>query len=503
MRKYFCYITGRHASRFSLICVTIYALITFTGIVNHEPWRDEAQAWLIARDLSLSEMFRQMAYEGTPGLWHLLIFPLAKLGFPYIAQSIIHWLLAIAAVYIFINYAPFSKILKVLFVFSYYMFFEYVIIARNYNLSLLLLFAMAAVHHKRYEQPLVYAGLIFGLFNANLFSFGAAAAMAVLYITDRKGSLIEKKYLFSLLIIAIGAFFAVWQLSGGANAMVYQPNGIYLLQTAIQQVTVPIYGFADALLPVEKASGLPATLLWIVVSLFFVLPLLRKTQVLFFLIAAYGSISLIFMCVYTGHFRHHGFYLMFLLMAYWLAHYYQDNRWVRLSNRASLINLLHKSRNMYHYCIFMLGVFLLISWVKTANSYLDEYRYNFSGAEEIAHYIKVNNLQDRIIVGYDATKASAILPYFPGKKLWYPEFGNYQSYITWDKQFKENADILSAKDAIAQAKEIGDSADVYILFSNNVILDEDDLQQLELFYANKIPVFWAQDEVYSLYKLKK
>lgn len=493
----------RMNERLSIICVSVYALITFSGIVYHEPWRDEAQAWLIARDLGLVDVFRQMADEGTPGLWHLIIFPLAKLGFPYMAQSIIHWLFAVAAVYIFVNYAPFPRMVKILFVFSYYMIFEYAIIARNYNLSILLLFVMAAVHQKRYERPLLYACLLAGLFNANVFSFGAAAALAALFIADRKGSLYGRKYFFSLLLIMTGAVLCVWQLSGGHNAMVYRPKGLYLWQTIIQQIATPINAFADALFPVARLDSVPAALLWTVLLLFFVLPLLRKKQALFFLATAYGSISLIFMSIYTGHYRHHGFYLIYLVTAYWLADYYQDGRWGRLPVRLSLINLLNKSRYAYHCCILALSIFLLISWVKAADSYIDEYRYNFSGAEEIARFIKANNLQNSTIIGYEADKTSAILPYFPGKKLWYPEYQNYQSYIIWNEQYKENRAILSAKDAIAQAAAIGGDADVLILLSNNVSLDEDDLQHLELLYANNIQVFWAQDEVYSLYRLKK
>src|SRR4051812_40575150 len=48
----------------------------------HEPWFDEAQAWLIARDATLWEILGRMSYEGSPPLWHLLLAPLAKAGAP-------------------------------------------------------------------------------------------------------------------------------------------------------------------------------------------------------------------------------------------------------------------------------------------------------------------------------------------------------------------------------------------------------------------------------------
>ncbi len=60
-----------------LLCVSVLAW-------RHEPWADEAQAWLIAKDSSVLNLFlNQLRYESTPGLWHLLLMPFAKLGAPY------------------------------------------------------------------------------------------------------------------------------------------------------------------------------------------------------------------------------------------------------------------------------------------------------------------------------------------------------------------------------------------------------------------------------------
>ena len=60
----------------------VYVLFNLSFILCHESWRDEAQAWLLARELSIPELFAQMSCEGHPCLWHLLLMPLAKLGLP-------------------------------------------------------------------------------------------------------------------------------------------------------------------------------------------------------------------------------------------------------------------------------------------------------------------------------------------------------------------------------------------------------------------------------------
>ena len=51
---------------------------------HHEPWLDESQAWLIARDSSLGQLLvERVRYEGTPGIWHLLLWLCIRLGLPF------------------------------------------------------------------------------------------------------------------------------------------------------------------------------------------------------------------------------------------------------------------------------------------------------------------------------------------------------------------------------------------------------------------------------------
>ena len=47
---------------------------------HHEMWRDEIQAWLLARDsASVFELFAHLKYEGHPGIWHLCLMPLTRI----------------------------------------------------------------------------------------------------------------------------------------------------------------------------------------------------------------------------------------------------------------------------------------------------------------------------------------------------------------------------------------------------------------------------------------
>ena len=51
-----------------ILTVILLSYLIFNGILlaGHELWRDEANVWLIARELSISELFAQIRFQGHP-----------------------------------------------------------------------------------------------------------------------------------------------------------------------------------------------------------------------------------------------------------------------------------------------------------------------------------------------------------------------------------------------------------------------------------------------------
>lgn len=89
------------------IIIMGFTLLSLLLLFNHEPWRDEAQAWLLARDsISIRALLGQMGYEGTPALCHLILYLPAQLGLPYRAMFIIHFLIILTAIITFMRHAP-------------------------------------------------------------------------------------------------------------------------------------------------------------------------------------------------------------------------------------------------------------------------------------------------------------------------------------------------------------------------------------------------------------
>ena len=149
------------------LCLAAYALLAAVTSLRHEPWADEAQSWLLARDSSLGHLWGTLLhYEGTPGLWQTLIHALIRLGLPHSAYSFVSAILALAAVYVLLRYSPLPLYIRILLPFSYYLCYQYAVIARSYALIAPLLFIIAAIYTqgaRRLAWMTVLLGLLAGV----------------------------------------------------------------------------------------------------------------------------------------------------------------------------------------------------------------------------------------------------------------------------------------------------------------------------------------------------
>jgi hypothetical protein len=137
-----------------VFALAAYAVITFYTMLHHEPWRDEAFIWLMTRDLSPAQIFHELGYNGSPGLWHSVIYLLNALHLPYVSQKYVHWALACVAAGIFLYKAPFHPLLKLLFIFSYYIVYEHAIIVRVYLITITLIYAVCIAEPDKFRRPL-------------------------------------------------------------------------------------------------------------------------------------------------------------------------------------------------------------------------------------------------------------------------------------------------------------------------------------------------------------
>ena len=92
----------------------LYAAAAFIIMLRHEPWADELQAWLIARDCTVPEIFYAMRWEGHFVPWYLMLHAFAANGGPVLCMNLISWAFMAAAGAFFVFRAPFTLPMKAL-----------------------------------------------------------------------------------------------------------------------------------------------------------------------------------------------------------------------------------------------------------------------------------------------------------------------------------------------------------------------------------------------------
>ena len=93
----------------NLLWTFLYALLTLFFVLHHEIWADEAQVWLIVKNLSIPEMLKHLVNEGHPCFFYLLVYPLAKLNFSIFSMQILCWLSCAASVFLLLTFSPFNR----------------------------------------------------------------------------------------------------------------------------------------------------------------------------------------------------------------------------------------------------------------------------------------------------------------------------------------------------------------------------------------------------------
>lgn len=192
-----------------------YVAAVFVVVAHHEPWADEAQAWLVARDLPFWKMlFRQMHYEISPGLWHVLLW-VAQHVFhaPYSAMNWIGAVLAAAGAGVLIFCSPFPRPVRYLMSFSFYVAYQYAVVARPY-VMLLLFGGLAALFYRR-RAPVPFAIAIALLCGTSVhgcilaFALCLGAAWHVLVKRDWPVNESRNRYLAAVAIIVLAGIMVV------------------------------------------------------------------------------------------------------------------------------------------------------------------------------------------------------------------------------------------------------------------------------------------------------
>ncbi|MBP7830247.1 MAG: hypothetical protein KA248_10055 [Kiritimatiellae bacterium] len=412
----------RREEVFALLLTVLYAWLVLGTIRVHEPWRDEAQTWLINRDASLVEMGSQLNYQGHPGLWYLMIRPLARLGLPYSTMGLLHGVIAIASAFLVLRFAPFPRLTRGLLVFSFWMVWMYAIESRIYAAGLLLLFLIAWRYPERHARPWLHGALIALMFSSNLFMVPLAGALSAAFAWETwRGRRGDAGHVLALALMAAGALALAWQfdwfrapadnLHAGSLAWASQPAEI-------------LTGILTAFFPGGQAfrAILTPVALAIVLLLFFAL--LTRPMGLWL-----AAVHLVGMCLLiwrtTAASRHAGLFILGWVFVLWVAESYEEARRWRIPR---LPDFKRRSKLF----LWALNAGLAFSLWQAWKMHAMDRTYDFSGTRRMAEYIIREGLAGYPIAVHRYGNLSSIAPYFPGKKFWYIGIGEWATYVRQD-----------------------------------------------------------------------
>ncbi|HEX4274569.1 MAG TPA: hypothetical protein VHZ74_04410 [Bryobacteraceae bacterium] len=163
--------------------LTLYIAVGVWTAWRHEPWADEAQSWLLARDATLRALWtRLLHYEGTPGLWHTLLHILIRLRFPYAGLNFIAAGAGIVAAWLVIRYAPLPLFIRVTLPFTYYLLYQYGVVARSYSLLPVATFGCAILYKKGARRPEAFTAMAILLAALNLDGFVLAIVIYLAFL---------------------------------------------------------------------------------------------------------------------------------------------------------------------------------------------------------------------------------------------------------------------------------------------------------------------------------
>jgi len=169
----------------ALSVLAILAAAAVLLVPRHEPWFDEVQAWLLARDASRWDILWKYArYEGSPSLWHLVLAWPARAGAPPVALNAVSSGLALCGAALLLFKSPFPRLLRVLLPAGFFFFYQYGIVARSYALLIPLLWLVAVLYPQRFARPWRYVIALMILSQVSLHGSWIAGALMVIFVGE-------------------------------------------------------------------------------------------------------------------------------------------------------------------------------------------------------------------------------------------------------------------------------------------------------------------------------
>ena len=458
---------SRTTALWNLAIFATWTAMVMVGELYHEFWRDEVRAFSLALNVpTLVTIPATIHGEGHPALWYLLLRVSYDIFATPTVLPILSILIAAAAVIIFLRNAPFPIWFKPIFVLSAIPAYEYSVIARNYGISMLFMFAYAVAYTSP-RRSAVWSGLIlFLLSQTNIIANLIIPFYLFIWLADcwtaRKRSWAPRDPSRGFIIVALGG------LAGMATAFVtVYPTAHDLMLQPLPDATGILRGAGSAILlpgrfycgfSVLELSGLCSTegqfaeavtsgLLYVVVA-----GLAIRVPLMLSALGSLWATTFFFRFVYPGGYRHQDIWVVFLITLYWFA----------FASRRDSIERPPASLKARLFSISFYGVIPIALVLHTGlrQIYL-EMTGELSKSRAIGNLLQTSpDLQNAIVLAEPEQLAEAI-PYYADNDIYLLREGKFGKYATWSSHTSKLD--LTLQDLLNTARDLKEKTDRPIL----------------------------------------
>lgn len=512
---------------FNYVIFISFTVLSLWLIYIHEPWRDEAQSWLLVRDTGFLELLAQLRYEGHPFLWYIICRPFAKLGFPYITQAILHlpFVLGIAAIICFNS--SLKSVFNALVLAGTSMFYTTNAFARTYAPSIFFIMLIYLIYDKRFkEYYVVYALSLFCMINLNLFgmiaacSFFGADVILTLYstvTTNNTKLLTEKKF------VLVGAAFFVGILLFALFILtdVFSPFLVVRKRTDINTFYTNIstfqFSLREAISAFKIVVSQHAFRIDIILKMLFGwedLPLLfyvayfilyaglpvtiaakNKKLLILIILSINFALTIAFLMV-TPHFNYAERYASVSMFVMVVLYFIAFKNPISLKKKICII-----------IPIAILVIAMAVSILFGLYMIIYDTKFSYSGSQNAAQAIIDSgyDTEDTLIVAASVPYTSSVLPYLENvRTILYPE--GFRSFACWqelppESEFEYNLDYVRMAELEMQKNPIYKDCLVILLKGEEETIELYNMENHKLIFEEQEP-FYDAKEGYVIYKIR-
>ena len=510
---------------FALTLTGIYALVLSFALFHHEMWRDEINPWLLARDSAgVFELFRNLEYEGHPGLWYLLLMPVTRLTNSPVGMQILHLLIASTTVFVVARYAPYSTLQKALFSFGYFPLYEYGVKSRGYALGLLFVVVTCVLLRQRWRHPL-WLALVLCLMShtsvhACIIAVSITFGLALDYWLNRRtlatDDTVDAWRVYAAFVIVFGAILlAILQLSPPADAyqmLGYREDHIRRILTFLQTVFFSPHFFFVIQTWLEawvsSWTGLEASEaqqvmrnlqdlfgVYVCVFLATIVVYCRRQPIaqVVFLCGGAGLLHF-FTLIHGGRVRHYGFFMIALILLLWGGRYL--TAWSRGVEKGPPMREAGAS-----FGGMLLTGLLVLHALSGLNAVAADIEHPFSLGKRAAEYIQAENLDSLPMIGHQDFSVTTVVGYLQRQRKVHYVRGNREgSFVFYDEKPQRYVDDSVF---LLQTRTLADRTGGKVLMILNLPLSIDVAAQYEIRPLAAFTGAMCRQENFYLYLYEK